>query len=136
MTHRRPNRVRGPVHDAFWTWCGKGELRLQRCQACGHLAWPPVEACEHCASPKLTWERMSGRAKIISWCRFMNDYYNGLLPLPYDAILVELEEGTPFIANPHEFDPGEARLDLPVRLVFIDCEDETGAFRLPVFGKS
>ena len=46
---------------------------------------------------------MSGRGTIASWCTFERDYYYGLLPIPWDTILVELEEGPLFISNPQGF---------------------------------
>ena len=33
MTEKRPNRTLGGNNDVFWNWCGKGELRIQRCPA-------------------------------------------------------------------------------------------------------
>jgi uncharacterized OB-fold protein len=133
---QRPDRTRGPIHDAFWAWCAQDELRLQRCGACDRLSWPPVEACEHCGSAGLAWAPMSGRGKVVSWCTFERDYYNGALPIPWDTILVELEEGPLFVANPKEFSWKDIRPGMPVKLAFIDCEDSAGAFRLPVFEKA
>jgi uncharacterized OB-fold protein len=133
MAETRPNRVRGPGHDDFWAACAKGELRLQRCGACGRLSWPVTRACEHCGSDALSWERMSGRGRLASWCAIVQDYYRGLLPLPWPTILIELEEGAMFVSNPHGFGWDDFRLDLPVKLAFIDCEDDAGPFRLPVF---
>jgi len=133
MTERRPDRFRGPRHDEFWAWCEKGELRLQRCASCARLAWPVVAACEHCGGAQLDWERMSGRGRIVSWCAFHYDYYQGLMPLPYDAILVELEEGPLFISNPVGVDFAGLTADAPAQVAFLDCEDSAGPFRLPVF---
>jgi uncharacterized OB-fold protein len=125
--------VLGPGHDEFWAWCGKGELRLQRCADCGKLSWPIVAACEHCSHANLSWEKMSGRGRVVSWCTFERDYYGGLLPLPWDTILVELEEGPLFMSNPKGFVCADIEPDLPVQLDFADCEDSAGPFRLPVF---
>jgi uncharacterized protein len=136
MAERRPDRFRGPRHDEFWAWCGKGELRLQRCATCDRLAWPVVSACEHCGGAQLNWERMSGRGRIVSWCAFHYDYYQGMMPLPYDAILVELEEGPLFISNPLGLDVAELSAGLPAQVAFLDCEDSAGAFRLPVFQRA
>jgi uncharacterized OB-fold protein len=136
MAERRPDRTRGAVHDQFWAWCAKGELRLQRCADCGKLSWPPEEACEHCGSANLSWERMSGRGKVMSWCTFERDYYNGVLPIPWDTILVELEEGALFVSNPHGFSWADIEPNMPVQLAFVDCEDSAGSFRLPVFAKA
>ena len=133
MAQRRPDRVLGGVHDEFWAWCEKGELRIQRCQPCGKLFWPARATCEHCGGGQFVWERMSGAGKVVSWCSFEYDYYRGLLPLPYDAILVELEEGVLFISDPQGFGWREIEPQMPVKLGFLDCEDSAGPFRLPVF---
>jgi uncharacterized OB-fold protein len=133
VTQRRPNRTLGPGHDEFWAWCNKGELRLQHCVACGKFSWPVVEACEYCGGAELDWKPMSGRGKVVSWCTFERDYYNGLLPLPWNTILVELEEGVLFLSNPQNFTWKETKPNMPVKLTFIDCEDTAGPFKLPVF---
>lgn len=133
MSETRPNRTLRPVDRQFWDWCAQGELRLQCCAGCGELAWPPVEACEVCGGNGFEWQRMSGEATLVSWCRFERDYYAGRLPLPWDAILVELAGGPLFLSNPLGFSTDEAVAGTKLRLAFIDCEDEAGAFRLPVF---
>ena len=135
MPQKRPDRTLGGPHDAFWDWCARGELWLQTCTSCGHRTWPPVEACEACGSGGLDWERMSGRGRIASWCTFERDYYQGTLPLPYDTILVELEEGPLFLSNPAGFTRQEIEIGMPVALTFVDAEDSAGPFRLPVFAK-
>lgn len=136
MTAIRPDRMLGPGHDDFWEWCGKGELRLQRCGQCNHISWPVVEACDHCGGTDLTWERMTGAGKLASWCTFERDYYAGVLPTPWDVILVELDEGPLFISNPVGFTWRECEAGLPLRLQFIECEDHAGAFSLPVFARA
>ena len=135
MREKRPNRTLGPVHDDFWAYCDKGELRLRRCTDCRHIAWPPVQACESCGSSSQTWEPLSGRGKVISWCTFEHRYYQEI-PIPWEAILVELEEGPLFVSNPKGFAWQDITPNMPVKLTFIDCEDDAGAFRLPVFEKA
>ena len=136
MGQRRPDRTLGPGHDEFWAWCERGELRLQRCANCGRLSWPVVQACEWCEGTAFAWERMCGRGKIVSWCTFERDYYAGLLPIPWETILVELEEGPLFISNPLDFSWQEIRFNMPVTVSFLECEDRAGSFRLPVFGRA
>lgn len=133
MAERRPDRTLGLNHDTFWDWCAKGELRIQRCDGCAHLAWPVVHECQVCGGQALTWERMSGRGKVISWSRFHQDYYRGTLPVPYTTILVELAEGPLFVSNPHGFDWQQLVFELPVRVAFVEAEDSSGTFALPVF---
>ena len=133
MSQKRPNRVHGGRHDEFWARCAEGELHVQRCGSCGELAWPVVGACELCGSQDLAFERMSGKGRLISWCTFERDYYRGLLPIPWPTILVALDEGPLFVSNPQGFGEEDYALDMPLRVTFLDCEDDAGAFRLPVF---
>ena len=136
MAERRPDRVRGPGHDNFWKWCEAGELRLQSCARCGRLSWPVVDACEHCDGTGLTWARMSGRGKLVSFCTFEYDYYAGALPLPYETILVELEEGPLFVSNPVGLTWRDMEVGMPMKLAFLTCEDAAGPFQLPVFERA
>jgi uncharacterized OB-fold protein len=136
MAQSRPDRILGPGHDEFWAWCNKGELRLQRCASCGKISWPAVQACEYCGSTQLAWERVSGRGKIVSWCTFERDYYQGTLPIPWETILVELEEGPLFLSNPKDLTWKDLKVDMLVKLTFLDCEDSAGTFRLPIFERA
>jgi uncharacterized OB-fold protein len=131
MSERRPNRTLGGPHDAFWEYCRKGELRLQQCSACQAFAWPPVEQCERCGGD-FAWVPVSGSGKLVSWCTFEHSYYPDL-PVPWDTILVELDEGPLFLSNPRGFSRIDMTAHMPVRVVFIDCEDDAGPFSLPVF---
>jgi uncharacterized OB-fold protein len=133
MPERRPDRVVGAPHDEFWAFCQREKLCLQRCQQCGHTAWPVVEVCERCGREQLAWIEMSGRGTIASWSTFVRPYYRDVLPVPWDTILVELEEGPLFVSNPLGFTNDDIRVGMPVRVAFIDCEDRTGPFKLPVF---
>ncbi len=133
MADKRPPRTLGPVHDPFWAFCAREELRIQRCGDCGHYTWPAAEQCEACGGDNLEWRKMSGRGKLVSWCTFHQDYYGGMLPMPWDNILVELEEGPLFLSNPQGFGNDEAKPGMDVSVCFIDCEDSNGAFKLPVF---
>ncbi len=136
MTQTRPNRTLGPGHEIFWAGCAEGELRLQRCTTCKKLAWPVVALCEYCDSPDLSFEKISGNGKVVSWCSFVQDYYRGMMPVPYDTIMVELDEGPIFMSNPADFDHDDITINMPVVVSFIDAEDAGGAFKLPVFRKA
>ena len=79
---------------------------------------------------------MSGKGKLASWCTFERDYYGGVLPIPWDTIVVELDEGPFFLSNPKGFRNSEAKQGMEVKVDFIDCEDDKGTFKLPVFGRT
>jgi len=136
MTETRPDRILGPGHDDFWRWCDQGELRLQACDGCGKLAWPVVTTCEVCGEDRFTWQAMSGRGRLVSWCTFEHDYYKGVFPIPYETILVELEEGPLFISNPVGLTWGDMEMGIPMKLAFLSCRDSHGLFQLPVFERT
>lgn len=136
MTALRPDRTLGSGHDEFWHWCAKGQLRLPRCDQCGHLSWPVTIQCDCCGGDQFAWQRMSGTGKIISWCTFERDYYQGQLQIPWDTILVELDEGPLFLSNPLGFTWREIEPDMSVRLAFLPAVDSAGKFELPVFERT
>ena len=43
-----------PETQHFWDGTRAGELRLQRCDACAHVYFPPRPFCPSCASRKVT----------------------------------------------------------------------------------
>jgi uncharacterized protein len=133
MAERRPDRVLSGAHAEFWRHCGDGELWLQQCQVCGLWQWPSVadERCERGDGP-VAWHRVSGRGRVVGWCSFERAYYPEL-SVPYGTLLVELDEGVLFIANPLGFPAGDDAVGLTVRVAFLDATDEAGDFRLPVF---
>lgn len=59
-----------------------------------------------------------------------------MLTVPYDNVLVELEEGPLFISNPAGFANQELIPNQAVAVTFIDCEDDAGTFKLPVFSQA
>lgn len=133
MRERRPDRTLGPGHDTFWQWCDKGELRLPRCTACARLIWPVANACSTCGGAAFTWERMSGRARLVGWNTFVQAYFKGVLDPPYMTILVELEEGPLFISIPQGFGEADMSPGLALEVRFSEAEDSAGPFALPVF---
>ena len=135
MAEKRPPRVMGAGHDTFWDWCNRGELAIQRCQSCGHRPWPVIETCEECGG-QLEFEPVSGKGALVSWCSFHQPYYGELMPVPYDTIVVALEEGPYFVANPQGFTISEATDGMAVKVSFLECVDEHGAYRLPVFERA
>lgn len=131
---RRPNRTLGGAHDQFWQFCENRELRLQRCSDCAAFAWPPGDRCEQCGGLDLEWRPVAGTGKLQSWATFEKKYFD-ILPVPWDTILVELDEGPLLVSNPSDLSRDDMVVNMPVRVEFLDCEDDNGEFRLPVFRK-
>jgi uncharacterized OB-fold protein len=122
-------------NETFWEGCNRGELTIQRCQSCGHRPFPVIETCEECGG-ELIFEPVSGKGTLISWCSFHQPYYGELMPAPYDTIVVALEEGPYFVSNPQGFTNAEAEDGMAVKVAFLDCEDDQGPYKLPVFERA
>jgi hypothetical protein len=87
-------RVADTDHEnlAFFEWCGRHELRLQRWTKSGLLSYPPGTACPWDGTPEHRWERVDGRGTVMSYC----EVHHAILPafrphVPYHVLLVELD---------------------------------------------
>ncbi|MCL8209264.1 MAG: OB-fold domain-containing protein [Actinomycetia bacterium] len=117
----RPAPVRGLFEEPLWAYVRQGELRLQRCRACGRFMYPPAPVCAACWSEALEWVPVGGGGRVVSWTRFHRTYFPEL-PAPYVVAAVELDEGPIVIADtmPTNWAP---RIGQRVRLVF-DAEPD------------
>ena len=127
---RRPLPVPTPETLHFWEGAKAGELRLQRCDACRHVYFPPRPFCPKCASRKVSVFKASGRAKLYSYV--INHRPAPGFTSPYSIAVVELAEGPRMMTNivgcPQT--PEALQLDMPLEVVF---EKQTDAIALPLF---
>src|SRR5690348_7682670 len=56
-----------PETQHFWDGTQAGELRLQRCDACAVVYFPPRPFCPSCASRKVSVFKASGRGTLYSY---------------------------------------------------------------------
>lgn len=90
----RPLPVPNADTAPFWEGCARGELRLQRCTACGAAQLPPRVVCAACHGGSLTWEVASGRGRVASHTRVHRPPSSAFkAEAPYVVALVALEEG-------------------------------------------
>jgi uncharacterized OB-fold protein len=108
----------------FWSGGEHGELRIQRCQACGYWAHPPTDICPRCLSRELAAEATSGRGVLFSFA-VSHQPAGPDVPIPYTIALVELPEqtGLRVLSNLVNCAPEDARVDMPVRVVFEQHDD-------------
>lgn len=119
-----------PETRHFWEGTRAGELRLQRCDACHHVYFPPRPFCPRCASRAVSVVRASGRATLYSYV-IHHRPVPGFEP-PYAIAVVTLEEGPRMMTNIIESPqtPEALQLDMPVEVVFTKMTDEIS---LPLF---
>lgn len=124
---------------AYWEGCGRGELILQRCGACGIVQHRPRAVCAKCLSSTLEHFAASGRGTVYT---FTVTHQNGVPPfsqaLPYVLAYVELEEGPRLLTNIIGCEPGDVRIGLPVTVDFqevpaADPPRDDEAFAVPRF---
>jgi uncharacterized OB-fold protein len=118
-----------PVADLesarWWEALREHRIVLQRCDAQGHLRFPPMPACPYCGARGHTEVEVSGRGRVYAMVRV----HRALTPamageVPYAVATVELDEGPRVVARLEEGD-GRLRIDAAVRPVFVDHEGWT-----------
>ncbi len=128
----RPKRLRAPrAHDNGWWWeaIDRGELRIQKCSACGELRHPPRPMCGKCQSTE--WESIaaSGRGTVYSYVVMHHPPIPGYeFPLP--VALIDLEEGTRIVSNVVGCPPEDVHIGMPVEASVDAVGDE---LKLPLF---
>lgn len=113
----------------FWEGARSGQLRIQRCTACGTLRHPPGPVCSQCHS--FEWEAVtaSGRGTVYS---FVVMHYPEVPPFEYPNViaLIELEEGTRLITQLVGIAPNDVRIGQKVQAEFHSYD---GGMVLPQF---
>ncbi|OBH05764.1 hypothetical protein A5696_25105 [Mycobacterium sp. E2699] len=114
----------GPVPHAasqqsipFWQGCRSGELRYQRCEACGLANFPPTEHCRQCLSAELHWERGGGLGEVYSWTLVHRAVTPEFEP-PYAPAIVTLDEGYQMLTNLVGVNPEDLAIGLRVQVQF------------------
>ncbi|MBD0273530.1 MAG: Zn-ribbon domain-containing OB-fold protein [Acetobacteraceae bacterium] len=128
---QRPRPQPTPETRFFWDGARAGELRLQRCPACGGKAYfPPRPFCPACGSRDVEVFSASGRARLHSYV-IHHRPAPGFTP-PYAIAVVELEEGPRMMTNIVDCPqtPEALGLDMPLEVAFTPMDDE---ITLPLF---
>ncbi len=127
---RRARPVPTPETQHFWDGTRAGELRLQRCNACGKVYFPPRPFCPACAARDVAVFAASGKGRLYSYV-IHHRPVPGFTP-PYAIAVVELDEGPRMMTNitgcPQT--PEALGLDMLVEVAFVKLDDE---ITLPLF---
>lgn len=120
--HPRPDPV-GSDDMGFWSHVAAGELRIQRCAACGVHRHPPRPVCASCGSTASEWTAVSGRGTVWA-CTVIHP--PTLLAFesrtPYAAVVVRLDEGVFLVSNVENRGPEEVAVGMPVEVVIVEVE--------------
>ena len=126
----RPLPQPTPETQNFWDGCKVGELRLQRCDACSEVYFPPRPFCPSCSSRSVSVIKASGRATLASYV--INERPHPAWSEPYAIAIVQLAEGPRMASNiTHcEQTPQALILDMPLVVDFQAMNDD---ITLPLF---
>jgi uncharacterized OB-fold protein len=124
MTDRLIPAPVGPNAE-FYAFLARGELRLQRCTACGTWRHPPRHRCAACGSVDATWEPASGRGRVFTWTVTHRPVDPAFTP-PYAIVVAELAEGPRLVGNLRGMEPAALALDLAVVVEIEPVSDTVG----------
>ena len=119
-----------PETEHFWAGAREGQLKLQRCNDCGTVYFPPRPFCPSCISRNVEAFAATGKGKLYSYV--INHREHPAHDGPYSIAVVELDEGPRMMTNivNCEQTPEALQLDMPVEVVFTPINDEIS---LPYF---
>ena len=106
----------------FWEGTAKGELRIQKCNACGVLRHPPGPVCPSCHAMDRGYVTASGRGRVHSFLVHHAPVVPGK-ELPLTLALVELEEGVRMVGEVGEVG-GEVAIGDEVEVWFDRIDDD------------
>ena len=129
---KRPIPESTPETEEFWAGARRGELRIQRCNACGKAYFFPRPFCPFCSSKDIAWFTASGRGKLYSYVITHRPAYGFQDYTPYVIAVVQLEEGPRMMTNIIGVEPTPENLpiDLPVEVTWEKQDDK---ITLPIF---
>jgi uncharacterized protein len=107
----------------FWDGTAVGELRIQRCAACGALRHPPGPMCPACGEASDGgYTVAAGTGEVFSYVVHHHPPVPGKR-LPMVVALVQLPEGVRILGEMPGVRPDQVRIGLPVRVTFTPAGD-------------
>jgi uncharacterized protein len=123
--YQKPLPTITSLNRPFWEGLKRRELRMQKCDGCGLIWYPPSPLCPDCWSRGFTWTKLSGRGRVNSWVVFHQAYFRSFeRHIPYNVVEIELAEGPRILANLVDVANTELRGGMAVEIVFDDVTDE------------
>lgn len=109
------------LSQPFWDGCVVGELRYQRCTACGRAEFDPNRLCRGCGSDALAWQIGAGRGTVYSYTEVTRPQTPAFTS-PYVVVIVELDEGYHMVSNIVGCAPADVRIGMSVAVEFHEVE--------------
>jgi uncharacterized OB-fold protein len=120
---------------AYWEGCGRGELVLQRCRACGTVQHRPRGLCASCLADDIEHFVASGRGTVFTYSVVRQNQMPAFREaVPYVVSYVELEEGPQLLTNIVGCAPEDVSIGMAVKVEFVPTPSSRGdALGVPRF---
>ncbi|WP_311200122.1 OB-fold domain-containing protein [Microbacterium enclense] len=118
-----------PETQEYWDGARRGELRIQRCNACQRPYFYPRSSCPQCGGVDIEWMTATGRATLHSYGISMRPTPG--FEAPYVIAIVELEEGPRMLSAIRGVAPQPENLELDMPLTV--CFEDRGDYSIPAF---
>lgn len=99
------------------------QLHFQQCKNCETTLHPPRPICYKCHSFDMEWVPAPTKGEIYSYVVYHRGVHPGF-ELPYEVILVELENGQRIVSNMIDCSPEEIYVGMPVEVVVDSVFDD------------
>jgi len=114
-----PELTPDPDAAPWWEGIAAGELRFQRCSACGEPIFYPRARCPYCFADDPQWLVSEGTGSIYAYTVVHRAPSKEMASrTPYVVALVDLDEGFRMMTNIVDSAPEAVRVGLPVEVVF------------------
>ena len=118
----------------YWEACARDELVLQRCAECKAYRHLPRPMCPKCRSMRAEWVASKGEGTVHSYTIVHNPVGPALREaVPYDIVLVEMDEGPRIISNMVDTPPSDVHIGMRVRVTF---REVAPGVKLPKFARA
>lgn len=115
----------------YWDALAAGQLRVQRCTACGTWRHYPRPMCAACHGFTHAWLPVSGEGTVHSWTVTHQSPLPGFAEaVPFVLVTVDMAEGIRMLGLLRDHDAIALRIGLPVRA---SVETVPGGEPQPVF---
>lgn len=126
---RKPLPVPSELARPFWDALGRGELRLQRCDGCGHFNHPPRIACPACHGRRFTWTQVEPRGTLYSYTIVHRPPVPAFkADVPYAVALVDIAGTNARLLSNLRAPLASLRVGMPVQVAFEPADGEITLF--------
>ncbi|MCX6401318.1 MAG: OB-fold domain-containing protein [Propionibacteriales bacterium] len=107
----------------FWEGTAAGELRIQKCNACGELRHPPGPACPTCGAFDRGHVVAAGEGTVFSYIVHRHPPVPGK-ELPIVIALIDVDEGVRMVGEVADVADDEIEIGMRLRVEFNRVDDD------------